>query len=104
MRIIDAIWAFRYGGPVPDNLKDGLLGSDLDHYAWLWLGVGVVLLLASFGVLAGVRVARWVGVIGAVVAAVSAMAWMPYYPTWSLVYVALAALVVYALAFQGGRS
>ncbi len=31
------------------------------------------------------------------------MAWMPYYPVWSLVYVAIAVLTFYALARYGGR-
>src|SRR5438477_11098882 len=40
MRIIDSIWAFRYNGALPENLKDGVLGSNLSNYAWLWLIVG----------------------------------------------------------------
>jgi hypothetical protein len=31
------------------------------------------------------------------------MFWMPYYPVWSLVYVAIAVLVFYALAAHGAR-
>jgi hypothetical protein len=42
MRILDSIWAFRYDGAIPDNLKDGVLGSNLDTYAWTWLIVGVI--------------------------------------------------------------
>ena len=29
--------------------------------------------------------------------------WLPYCPVWSLVYVAMAVLVVYALVAYGGR-
>jgi len=36
--------------------------------------------------------------------ALSAMTWMPYYPVWSLVYVAIAVMVIYALARYGGRT
>jgi hypothetical protein len=103
MRIIDSIWAFRYHGAVPDNLKDGLLGSNLKHYAWLWLVVGIILVLASFGVMARSQLSRWIGFFAAGIAAVSAMAWMPYYPGWSITYVAIAGLVFYALAVHGGR-
>ena len=31
------------------------------------------------------------------------MTWMPYYPIWSLTYVAIAVLVFYTLARYGGR-
>jgi hypothetical protein len=102
MRIVDAIWAFNYDGPVPQELQDGILGDELDSYAWLWLGVGILLLVSSFLILERSQVARWVGMIAAAVAAITAMTWMPYYPIWSLVYVGIAVLVFYALARYGG--
>jgi len=103
MRIIDSIWAFSYKGSLPDGLKDGVLGSDLKHYAWAWLIVGVVLVISSVMILARSQVARWVGFIAATIGAVSAMAWMPYYPVWSLTYVGMFVLTFYALARYGGR-
>lgn len=104
MRIFDSIWAFGYKGALPENLKDGLLGSNLDHYAWLWLGVGVVLLLSSFMVIVRSQIARWIGMFACAVGCVSAIAWMPYYPVWSLVYVAMTVLAFYGLAVHGGRA
>jgi hypothetical protein len=104
MRIVDAIWAFRYHGTLPDNLRDGVLGSNLKHYAWLWLAVGVILLASSFLVVARSQIGRWVGMIAAAIAVVSAMAWMPYYPVWALVYIGIGILVIYALAAHGGRA
>jgi len=103
MRIIDAIWAFTYKGALPERLQDALLGSDLKNYGWWWLIVGIVLIGAGIGVLSGNQFSRWIGIIGAAIAAFSAMAWMPYYPIWSLVYVAIAFFVLYALAVYGGR-
>jgi hypothetical protein len=103
MRILDSIWAFRYNGALPAGLQDGLLGSELNNYAWLWLGVGIVLLLASFAVMARSQVARWIGLFAAAVLGVTAILWMPYYPVWSLAYITLAVLVFYGLAVYGGR-
>jgi hypothetical protein len=103
MRILDSIWAFRYKGAVPDNLRDGVLGSSLKNYAWTWLIVGIVLLVASFFVLARSQVARWIGYFAAAIGALSAMTWMPYYPIWSLMYVGVFVLTFYALARYGGR-
>jgi hypothetical protein len=104
MRIIDSIWAFRYDGALPDNLQDGVLGSNLDNYAWTWLAVGVVLIVASFLVVARSQFGRWVGVIAAAIGGLSAMAWMPYYPIWSMVYIGLAVAVIYGLVVYGGRT
>jgi hypothetical protein len=103
MRIIDSIWAFSYKGALPDNLKNGVLGSNLKNYAWTWLIVGIVLVVSSFAVLAHSQFARWIGLIAAMVGGVSAITWMPYYPVWSLTYVGLAVLVFYALSRYGGR-
>jgi hypothetical protein len=103
MRIIDSIWGFRYKGALPDNLQDGVLGSNLKNYAWTWLIVGIILIVASILVLFRSQFARWVGYVAAVIGGLSAMTWMPYYPIWSLTYVGLAVLVFYALAQYGGR-
>ena len=103
MRIIDAFWAFGYHGSLPENLQDGVLGSDLKNYGWLWLFVGIIMLVSSFFVLVRLQLARWIGFIAAAIGGLSAMTWMPYYPVWSLVYIALAVLVFYALARYGGR-
>jgi len=103
MRILDSIWAFRYHGALPDNLQNGVLGSNLHNYAWAWLIVGVVLLASSFFVLTRSQFARWIGFIAATVGALSAMTWMPYYPIWSLTYVGVAVLTFYALARYGGH-
>ena len=103
MRIIDSIWAFRYKGALPDGLRDGVVGSNLKNYAWLWLIVGIVLVISSFLILVRSQFARWVGLFAAAIAAISAMTWMPYYPIWSLTYVGIAVLTFYALAAHGGR-
>jgi len=108
MRIIDAIWAFTYNSKVdnaqlPGRLQDAVLGSNLNNYGWWWLIVGIILIGAGIGVLSGGQFSRWIGIIGAAIGALSAMAWMPYYPVWSLVYVAIAFFVLYALAVYGGR-
>jgi hypothetical protein len=102
MRIIDSIWAFRYKGSLPDGLKDGVLGSNLKTYAWMWLIVGIILIVSSALIVVGSQVSRWIGFVAAAIGGVSAMTWMPYYPVWSLTYVALAVLVFYALCRYGG--
>ena len=103
MRIVDAIWAFRYDGAVPDDLRGGVLGDDLTTYGWAWLIVGLILVVSSFLILTGSQIARWVGFVAAAIAAISAMAWMPYYPVWSLTYVVVALFVIHALATYGDR-
>jgi hypothetical protein len=103
MRIFDSIWAFRYHGSVPENLQNALWGHTLKNYGWLWLVVGIILILCALGVMARSQVSRWIGIFAGAVAAISAIWWMPYYPIWSLTYIGIGVLVVYALAAYGGR-
>jgi hypothetical protein len=107
MRIFDAIWAWRYNGTldgVPEELEDAIFGSDLATYGWLWLIVGVILILAGFAVFQRSQWARWIGVFAGAVMAISAVAWMPYYPIWSFMYIMIGIFVVYGLAAYGGRA
>ncbi|MGO9872888.1 MAG: hypothetical protein ACLPVY_03735 [Acidimicrobiia bacterium] len=103
MRLVDAFWAFYYKGALPQGLANGVLGSHLGNYAWLWLAVGILLIVSSFLILVHSQFGRWVGFAAATVGAVSAMVWMPYYPVWSLMYVLIAVLVFHSLVRYGGR-
>ena len=69
----------------------------------MYLVVGIVVIAAGIRVLYGGQIARWVGIIGAAIAGLSAVAWLPYYPIWSLLYIGIAVLTVYALVAHGGR-
>lgn len=103
MRIFDAIWAFRYHGALPENLQNALFGTNLRNYGWLWLIVGILLILCAFGVLARSQLSRWIGIVGGVIASISAIWWIPYYPIWSLAYIAIGIFVIYGLTVYGGR-
>ncbi len=104
IRVFDAIWAFRYHGVLPENFEAAIFGHSLKTYGWVYLVVAVVLILSAFALIAGrSQVARWIGVIAGAILAISAIWWMPYYPIWSLTYIAVGVLVVYALAAHGAR-
>jgi len=104
MRIFDAIWAFRYHGALPENLENAIFGHSLKTYGWVYLVVAALLLLCAFLLFQGSQFARWIGVTAGAVAAISAVWWMPYYPIWSLTYIGLGGLVIYALVAHGSRA
>lgn len=102
MRILDAIWAFRYNGHLPENLEDAIFGRSLTTYGWIYLIVAAILIGTGILVLSRSEIARWVGIAAAGIMAIIAVPWLPYYPVWSLVYIGTASLVVYALAVHAG--
>jgi hypothetical protein len=84
------------------QLGDGyFLKLSTSSWGWIHLILGIVILLAGFALLSGAVWARVVGVILAIISAVAAFAWIPYYPVWGIVIVALAVAVVWALTTHG---
>ena len=45
MRIFDSIWAFRYHGVLPQHLEDAIFGTSLKTYGWVYLVVGILLIV-----------------------------------------------------------
>ncbi len=104
MRVFDAIWAFRYHGVLPSNLEDAIFGHSLKTYGWVYLAVAAILILSALAIVMNrSQIGRWIGVAAGAIMAISSIWWMPYYPIWSLTYIAVGVLVIYALAAHGAR-
>jgi hypothetical protein len=83
---------------------DGLV-VNVDYTAWGWthLLLGVVLIAAGYAVFSGKVWGRTLGVVAALVSAVVNFAFIPAYPVWSLLIIAVDVLVIYALIAHGGE-
>ena len=77
--------------------------SDVRTWGWIVLLVGILLILAAGGVMAGSGWSRWFGMFAAGLSVISHFTWMQVYPFWSLTVVTLGVLVIYALARYGGK-
>ena len=76
---------------------------DLDTSAWGWIHllIGVLLIITAFGLFSR---AEWAAVVAIVLAGLSALAnffFIPYYPVWSIVLIALDVWVIWALTRPG---
>jgi membrane protein implicated in regulation of membrane protease activity len=87
---------------VSAEVQTVLFENDLESWGWVWLVVGVVLILAGFAVISGAQWARWVGIVAASLATIAYLPWIYYQPLWTILSVTLAVLVIYALATYGG--
>jgi hypothetical protein len=65
--------------------------------------VAAALIVCALVVLSGSRVNRWTGIVTGAMGCIASW-WMPYYPIWSLTYIAFSAPVIYALAAYGGNA
>jgi len=74
---------------------------DATTWGWIHLLLGVVVGLAGLGLLAGQTWARVVGIILAVLSAIANFLFIPYYPFWSMLIIAVDVFVIWALAAHG---
>jgi hypothetical protein len=71
---------------------------DLTAWGWVQLLLGVVQVVAGFAVLKGQTWARVVGIVVACVSMIANFLFLPYYPLWSLLIIAVDAGIIWALA------
>src|SRR5687768_3016842 len=72
---------------------------DIDTSAWGWIHLllGILLVLASYGLYSGATWGAAVAIVMAVLTAVENFFFIPYYPFWSIVVIALCVWVIWAL-------
>lgn len=72
----------------------------LNTTAWGWIHIVIGLLLAAVavGMMLGAAWARFAAILLASLSIVVMFLWLPYYPIWSLVVIALDVIVIWAVA------
>jgi hypothetical protein len=78
-----------------------ILQFDVSTWGWIHLILGIVILASGCGLFLGAVWARTVGVILAVFAGLVAFAWLPYYPVWAIIFIAISVAVIWALTVHG---
>jgi hypothetical protein len=76
---------------------------NVNSWGWTHLALGAVVFAAGIGVLLGMVWARVIGVFLATLGAIAAFLFLPFYPVWSIILVAMYVFIVYALVAQGRR-
>lgn len=74
---------------------------DVTAWGWIHLIGGIAVVASGFGIFSGNVAARTVGVVVAVLSAIVNFAWLPYYPVWSGLMIALAVAVIWSLTVHG---
>lgn len=74
---------------------------NLTTWGWAQLIVGVIVLIAGFGVFSGAVWARTIGVIVAAISMIANFAFLPYYPLWAILIIAVDIAVIWALTTHG---
>ena len=81
--------------------RNYILKFDVTTWGWIHLLLGLLVLFAGFAMLSGKTWGRVIGIVLASLSALANFAFIPYYPIWSLVIIALDVFVIWALAAHG---
>jgi hypothetical protein len=71
---------------------------DVTGWGWIHLILGVVIFAAGLGIFSGATWARAVGITLAIISAIANFLYIPYYPAWAILLIALNVVVIWALA------
>jgi len=81
--------------------KDYIYKINVNGWGWIHLILGVIVLIAGIALLGGALWARIVGIAMAALIAIANFLWLPYYPVWAIVLIALNVVVIWALEAHG---
>ena len=77
---------------------------DFTTWGWIHIGLGVVMLVAGLALMSGATWARVTAIIIAALSIIANFLWLPYYPWWSILIIALDAVVIWAISTWQPRS
>jgi hypothetical protein len=78
--------------------ESNLLFQNLQFWAWVWLIVGVLQIIAAYLLLDNARSGRTLGIVLAAGSAIVSFISMGAYPLWSIAVLTMDLLIVYGLA------
>jgi len=82
------------------NHGNRLLIFNYTAWGWIWVATGIAQILASLGVLLGVRAARITGIVLASLCLVGQLMFLSTFPFWSLATMGMSVLVIYGLVVE----
>jgi hypothetical protein len=83
--------------------EDYTYGIDLSAWGWVHLILAVIAVLAGLALFTGATWARLVGILLAILVAINYFLFLPFYPLWSIIVIALAVFVIWSLGTVSRR-
>jgi hypothetical protein len=109
LMILSGLWAFFVGitGVLQGSFYRAVpvytFSLSVHTWGWIQLVIGAVVFAAGVCLLLGMMWARVVGVILAVVSGLANFLFLPHYPLWSIIVIALDVLIIWALTTSRSR-
>ncbi|MGW1741930.1 DUF7144 family membrane protein [Nocardia sp. NPDC001965] len=71
---------------------------DITTWGWIHIVLGAVLIISAFGLMTGTAWGRGLAIGIAALSILANFLWLPYYPWWSILIIALNIVVIWAIA------
>lgn len=71
---------------------------DLTGWGWIHIVVGALLIVTALALMTGATWARVTAIVLACLSIIANFLWIPYYPLWSILIIALDVVVIWAIA------
>lgn len=71
---------------------------NLTGWGWIHIVLGVIAIVVAFGMFAAATWARIAAILIASLSIIANFLWLPYYPWWSVLLIALDVLIIWAVA------
>ena len=81
--------------------RSWLFEIDSTRWGWIHLVLGLLLIGAGMMLFGGLVWARIVAVIVASISAIANFAWLPWYPVWGILMIALDVCIIWAVTVHG---
>jgi hypothetical protein len=98
MQFVEGIVAVANGNKFYVHSQHYVFEFNATTWGWIHLILGVIMAVAGAFVFTGNLLARSVGITVAALSALANFAWLPHYPLWGLIVIAIDVLVIWALA------
>jgi hypothetical protein len=76
---------------------------DISAWGWIHLILGVIVVFAGISIFTGATWARGVGIVLALLSAFANFLFIPYYPVWAVLIIALDIAIIWALVNYTGE-
>jgi hypothetical protein len=99
LNAFDGLVAITQANYIERNIGGELpITNNVKTWGWVALIIGVIMILAGFGIFSGASWARVVGIFVASVNLLFQFAYLGHYPFWSFTMIVIDILVIYGLA------
>ena len=109
LMILSGLWGFFVGitgvlkASFYTTVPNYTFNLSLHSWGWIHLVIGAVVFAAGVCLLLGMMWARIVGVMLAVISGLANFIFLPQYPIWSIIVIALDVIIIWALTTSRGR-